>query len=245
MNIIIILIYGLVIGSFLNVCIYRIPMDESLVYPSSHCTSCKNRIKWYDLIPVVSYIILKGKCRYCGEKISIKYPLVEILTGIIFVALYFKYGLSYKFIKYAVLSSLLIVIGIIDYYTMDVYFKTIAAGLIAGIFFTIYQWYVSGSILEYLFGAFIGGSIISIIVLITKGMGWGDAEICLMSGLFLGFKLTVVMVFLSFIFGGIIGLILVIFKIKSQKDYMPFGPFISFASIFTIFFGQEILKWYL
>lgn len=239
------LLYGLLIGSFLNVCIYRIPRNESISFPPSHCTNCKNKIKWYDLIPIISYIFLRGKCRYCGEKISIRYPLIELITGAIFLALNIEYGLSINFFKYAVLACFLIVIGMIDFDTTDVYLKTTASGIITGVLFLIYGYFMNYNILSYIYGGLLGVGIIALIILLTKGMGWGDAEICLMGGLFLGLKLTIVMLFFSFVFGGLIGIILMILKIKSRKDYIPFGPFISAACLFTVFFGEKITLWYM
>lgn len=246
MQIFFVLLYGLIIGSFLNVCIYRIPRNESISFPPSHCTNCKNRIKWYDLIPIISYIFLKGKCRYCKEKISIRYPLIELITGAIFLALYIEYGLNIYFFKFALLSCFLIVIGMIDLDTSDVYLKTTALGIAVGILFLIYEYFMHYSILTYIYGGLLGGGIIAAIILITKGgMGWGDFEICLMSGLFLGFKLTIVMLFFSFVLGGVIGIILMILKVKSRKDYIPFGPFISIASLLTVLCGEKIISWYM
>ena len=242
-------IYGLIIGSFLNVCIYRIPRNESISFPPSHCTNCKNRIKWYDLVPVISYIFLKGKCRYCGEKISVRYPLIELTTGVIFLALNIEYGLSFTFFKYAVLVCFLIVIGMIDLDTTDVYLKTTLPGIIIGIISMIIGYFIGyyfkSDMLYYVYGGILGGGLISLIILLTKGMGWGDAEICMLTGLFLGFKLTILMLFFAFVFGGFIGVLLVLLKKKSRKDYIPFGPFISAAGIFTILFGEKIITWYI
>lgn len=240
-----ILVLGLLIGSFLNVCIYRIPRDESISYPPSHCTNCGTRIKWYDLIPIISYIFLGGKCRACKDRISIKYPIIELFTGIVFLCLYLMYGFSLSFIKYIVFVSILIVIGIIDLNTTDVYLKTTLTGIIFGIIFVLIGNYLGSGITEYVYGAFLGGGIISLIILITNGMGWGDAEICFMSGIFLGLKLTVVMLFFSFVIGGISGLILILLKKKSRRDYIPFGPFISIAAILTVFIGERAINWYL
>ena len=240
-----IFIIGLIIGSFLNVCIYRIPLGQSINYPPSHCMGCGNRIKWYDLIPVLSYIILKGKCRYCREKVSMQYPLIELLTGVLFLALYIEYDLSFNFVKYAILICFLIVIGMIDYNTTDVYFKTTLSGFIAGLLFLSYGAYLGGEIVTYIYGALLGGGLISLIILLTNGMGWGDAEICAVCGLFLGFKLTAVMLFFSFVFGAIVGISLIILKKKSRKDYIPFGPSIAIAAVFTLFMGSKILMWYL
>lgn len=242
---IIIFILGILIGSFLNVCIYRIPREENISFPPSHCTSCKGRIKWYDLIPVISYMALGGKCRKCGERISIRYPCIELATGVIFVALYLKYGLSFEFIKFTVLSCIMIVIGMIDYDTTDVYFNNIVVGLVFGAVFAAYSWYTGSGIMEYVYGALLGGGLISVIILLSHGMGWGDAEICLVCGAFLGFKLTIVMLFLSFVIGGAFGVMLILLKKKSSKDYIPFGPYIAFAAIITVFFGNEIIAGYL
>ena len=238
-------IFGLIIGSFLNVCIYRIPRNESISFPPSHCTSCNSRIKWYDLIPVLSYIFLKGKCRNCGKKISIRYPIIELITGALFAALYIKYGMTFEFVKYAFMTSCLLVIGMIDYDTTDVYLKTTLTGIISGTAFAAYGWYSGYGIMSFLLGAALGFGFIAAIILITHGMGWGDAEICLLCGVYLGFKLTAIMLLASFIIGGITGIILIITKKKSRKDYIPFGPFISVAALFTVFFGQSLLSWYL
>lgn len=241
----IVLILGLLIGSFLNVCIYRIPRDESIAYPPSHCTSCGKRIMWYDLIPVLSYIFLRGRCRGCGEKISIKYPIIELLTGLAFLGLYIQFGIGFEFVKYAVFICFLIVIGIIDLETTDVYLKTTLSGIILSIIFAIIGNYLNGGMIEYVYGGILGGGLISLIILITKGMGWGDAEICFMCGIFLGLKYTIVMLFLAFISGGIVGIMLIIFKKKTRRDYIPFGPFIALGATFTVFFGERIIMWYL
>lgn len=245
---ILVLLYGLIFGSFLNVCIYRIPKGESISFPPSHCMNCSNKIKWYDLFPVISYIVLRGKCRHCGDKISIRYPIIELLNGCLYGALYLKYGFSIILLQYCILVSLLIVIGMIDYDTTDVYTSTTIIGIILGIsliivnyFFVNHSIYISS---QYIFGAALGGGMITVIILLTHGMGWGDAEICFVCGLFLGFKLTIVMMFFSFVFGGIIGVALLLLKKKGRKDYIPFGPFIAIAGIFTVLFGNSIINWY-
>lgn len=244
-----IFITGLIIGSFLNVCIFRIPKGQSISFPPSHCMSCGNRIKPYDLIPVISYIILKGKCRYCKEKISVRYPLVELITGLLFLAVYIKFNIGFELIKYFFLISLMIVIGMIDFDTTDVYSKTTWTGIVGGIIFIILSYiFLHKSIVEclqFLYGGLLAGGVIAIIIIITKGMGWGDFEICLLSGLYLGFKQSIVMLLISFITGGICGIFLIISKKKTRKDYIPFGPYIAFSCIITIFFGQAIINWYL
>ncbi len=242
----VIFIIGIIIGSFLNVCIYRIPKDESISYPPSHCTKCGNNIKFYDLIPILSYIIIKGKCRHCGEDISIRYPFVEFSTGIIFLLIYIRYGLSFEFLKYTIFTCFIVVIGIIDFDTTDIYFKTTLSGAICGLTFIIIEKYIyEQSISTYLYGALLGGGVIALIILLTKGMGWGDAELCFMSGLFLGAKFTIFMIIASFIIGSIISLILICTKKKSRKDYIPFGPFIAVAAVLTVLMGEKIIILYI
>lgn len=243
---IVIFIFGIIIGSFLNVCIYRIPRDESIAYPQSHCTNCNSSIKWYDLIPIISYIILKGKCRHCNQHISIRYPIVEFVTGILYVMIYVKFGFGIEFAKYAVFTSVITVIGMIDLDTTDVYFQVIAIGLISAMVFMGIYYYNGFPVITYIYGGALGGGLLALITVVTRGgMGWGDAEICLVCGLFLGFKLTFVMLFFSFIIGAFIGVLLILSKKKSAKDYIPFGPFVAIAAIFTMLCGQNILNLYL
>lgn len=240
-----IFILGLVMGSFMNVCIDRIPRGESIVYPPSHCTNCGRELKAIDLVPLLSYIFLKGRCRYCKSKLSVKYPLMELSVGIVYLLLYFKYGIGYEIIKYITLFTFLYIIGFIDLETCDIYDRTIIAGLVAGAAFIIYEYFfMHQSILTYFAAAGICGGIIALIIIFTGGMGWGDAELFVLAGLFLGIKLTVLAMFISFVVGGITGLLLVLLKIKSRKDYIPFGPFISISAVIVLFLGQFLLKWY-
>jgi leader peptidase (prepilin peptidase)/N-methyltransferase len=238
-------IIGLLIGSFLNVCIYRIPRGESISFPPSHCTKCGTRIKWYDLFPVLSYMLLRGKCRTCGDKISIRYPLIELLNATLYMLVYIKYGPSIDFLKFALLSSILIVIGLIDLDTTDVYFKTTLTGIIIGIVFMIISFIQHESTLTFIYGAALSGGIIALIILTTHGMGWGDFEICLLCGLYLGLASSIVMLFLSFVIGGAVGAFLIVSGRKGRKDYIPFGPFIALGAVIAVFIGNDIINWYL
>lgn len=238
-------IIGICIGSFANVVIFRVPKGESIVFPNSHCTSCGSELKPYDLIPIISYIIIRGKCRYCGERISIKYPITEAIFGLLFLLAYLKYGNGYLLYKYLILISIILIIGLIDLYTTNVYSNTIVIGIMLSLIFIIIELIKGNSIVTYILGAGVGGLFIYLIILITKGMGEGDIEIIVLCGLYLGFKETMLVLFLSFIIGGLISIILILTKIKSRKDYIPFGQFISIATLIVIFFGQNILKWYL
>ena len=241
-----ILILGLVIGSFLNVCIYRIPREESIAYPSSHCTSCGYELKFYDLIPVFSYIFLKGRCRKCKEKVSFIYPTIEIINGLIYLILFIKFGLTFEFIFYSILSSLLIVISIIDIKTKEVYSSTTVFGLLIAIIYIISGAYFGKiSILNSVLGGVIGYGIIYLIILLTRGMGEGDADIAGICGLFLGIKGSLLSLFLAIIIGGIVASIILIFKIKDGKSEMAFGPCIALGCILSTLCGDALISLYL
>ena len=248
---IIVFILGLLIGSFLNVCIYRIPKEESIAFPPSHCGSCGKNIKAYDLIPVISWIILGGKCRNCSEKISIRYAMVEIATAILFLLTYFQYGATIYLVRYLLLIPFLIVIAMIDYDTMEVYTSTTWAAIAVGLLFLGVNFYLGEPVVTYIYGGLLGAGTIAFIILLTKlilgteGMGWGDAEICGLCGLFLGFKLTFMMMFFSFLIGGIIGVYLLRFKKRNGRSEMPFGPSIIMATFLIMIWGDKILSWYL
>lgn len=245
-NNVMIFIFGTIIGSFLNVCIYRIPKEESIIYPSSYCTNCNKKIKVYDLIPIISYIILKGKCRYCHKNISLRYPIIEIITGLAYLFIYVKFGINIDFIKYMIFISIMIVVGIIDLDTTNVYFKVTGTGIIFGIIFLGIYSFMGISVKTYIYGSIFITLFLFLIILITKGgMGYGDMEMSLICGLFLGLRYTVLTLFLAFVIGACVGVTLILMKKRSRKDYIPFGPFIFIASIIVVFFGKNILDWYL
>lgn len=240
-----VLIIGLCIGSFLNVCIYRIPKEESIVFPASHCTSCGHELKFYELIPVVSYIFLRGRCIKCKSKISIKYPLIEILNGLLYLLLFIKYELSFNFIFYCLLVSLLIVISIIDLESKYVYSSTTIVGVLLAIIYII----IGGClgevrILNNLLGGLIGYGIIFLIIILTGGMGEGDADIAGICGLFIGIKGVLVALFLAIILGGIFASIVLILKIKDRKSEIAFGPYIAIGTLIWLLIGQKILTLY-
>ena len=240
-----IVILGLVIGSFLNVCIYRIPKEESIAFPPSHCAKCQHNLSPIDLVPVFSYIFLRGKCRYCKEKISIRYPLIESLNGILYLILYLKFGLTLIALKYCILVSLLIVIGMIDYDTQFVFTSTtIFGGIIASIFIVIQAIEYRSGTIDLILGGAIGFGIIGLIVFLTKGMGEGDIEIATVCGLFLGIKGILLGLFLAIILGGTIGIIILSLKLKKAKEKIAFGPCIAIGSLISMLWGVEILKIY-
>lgn len=242
-----IFLFGSIIGSFLNVCIYRIPKDKSISYPPSSCGSCDSRLKPRDLVPIFSYLFLKGKCRYCGEKVSNQYPVVEVITGLLFVFVFLKFGFTLNAIKFMVLTPLLIVIAMIDFKTEYIYTSTIIFGIISAIIFIVIE-YFTGVIINpfsYLLGALSATFILATIVILTGAMGWGDVELIFFIGLFLEIKLNLLNVFLSIVIGGLFAIFLMATKKKSRKESMAFGPYIAISTYIAILFGNNILNWYI
>ena len=239
-------IFGTIIGSFLNVCIFRIPNGESIVYPPSHCGYCKNNLKPRDLVPVLSWMFLGGKCRYCKNKISIRYPLVELLTGFLYFLVYKYYGLSFFTIKYIVLITFLIVISLIDYDTQDVYSVITYPAIVLGvIFMLIGNFYFDKSMSNYILGFLISSGTIFLVSKLTGGaMGEGDIEIHAIAGIFLGWKLAILNIFLSFIIGGILAVCAIFIKKKKKGDYIAFGPAIGISTVILIFLGNVLVPMY-
>lgn len=240
------LLFGLSIGSFLNVCIYRISREESILFPPSHCINCGYELKVKDLIPILSYIFLGGRCRSCKERISISYPLVEILNASIYVVIYLNYGLSFELFKFAIFASLMIVIGFIDFETKYVFNSTVVFGVVSGIIFIIGEWIITKNIHWTNFvGAAIGFGVIWIIVALTGGMGEGDIDIALICGLFLGIKGIIVTLFLAFVIGGIVAVIILGLKLKDRKAEIAFGPYLAVGGMVAMLYSTQIIKLYL
>lgn len=237
--------FGIIIGSFLNVCIYRIPREKKIVYDYSSCTNCERYIDLKYLIPILSYIFLKGRCRYCKGKISLRYPFIEILTGVLYLLIYKYYGFSILTFKYLFLISCLIVISVIDYDTKEVYAITTYTSIIVGVVFSfIEKFYLGERISNYLLGGLVSIFFIFLISKLTGAMGSGDIEIHAIGGVFLGWQLALINLFLSFIIGGIIAFLAIIFKGKKREDYIAFGPAIGISTTILIFFGDLIKNIY-
>ena len=249
LNYMLIFILGLIVGSFSNVCIYRIPKNESIIYPASHCLKCRTTIKPVDNIPLLSYVLLKGRCRNCGSKISIQYPIVELLTGIIYLIIYLIYGLSIQSLIYIILSSALIIIAFIDLNEMIVPDVISLPGIGVGLILSFFVPYIT--FINSVSGVVVGGGIILIIALVgsmifkKEAMGGGDIKLAAMIGAFLGWRYTIISLFLGFFLGALAGIFLILSKIKSREDMVPFGPFIALGSLITLLWGEKILSWYL
>lgn len=242
---ILIFILGIVIGSFLNVCIYRIPIEKSIAFPPSHCTNCEHNLNPIDLIPILSYIFIGGRCRYCNKKISPRYPIIEGVNGILYLLVYFKFGLTIITLKYCILISILIVIGMIDYDTQFVFTNTtVFGGIVAGIFIIIQTIVYKNGAVDLLLGGAVGFAIIGLIVFLTKGMGEGDIEIAAVCGFFLGVKGILLGLFLAIVIGGLASIIILSLKLKKANEKIAFGPFIAIGSLISMLWGVEILKGY-
>jgi len=233
---------GACVGSFLNVCIYRIPQGNSVVFPPSHCPSCLHGLKFIDLIPIISCIALKRKCRYCGCNISLQYPAVELVTGILFVLAVAKYWFSLDALRVLVLFSVLIPATLIDLKHKIIPDKLNLAGFILGLpfIFETREVFFSGAI-----GFFAGGGLLLLIAVLSRGgMGGGDIKLAAIMGLLLGWKYLLVALFLAFLVGGTIGILMITFKMKKMKEAVPFGPYLTLGAVIAALAGDKIISWY-
>jgi leader peptidase (prepilin peptidase)/N-methyltransferase len=242
------IIFGAIVGSFLNVCIFRVPKEESIVTPGSHCPHCKTPIRFYDNIPLVSYLLLKGKCRHCNEPISFQYPLIEGLTAICSFVIIIKFGPSLNYLFYFSFVAALIVITVIDLYYQiipDVIsIPGIGVGLLGSLFFP------GITFLDSLIGVLVGGGSLFLVATLyqwffkREGMGGGDVKLLAMIGGFLGWKSVILTILLSSFIGSIVGILVMIFKGKDFKTAIPFGPFLSIGAVISLFYGEFIIGWY-
>lgn len=239
-------IFGLVFGSFFNVCIYRIPRQENIAFPPSHCANCKRELKAYELIPVISYLALGGKCRGCKQKISFIYPLIELITGFIFLGMYINFGISINTFKYIILFSILLIEAVIDIKTKEVYFSVSLVGFLFGIIFSIIEIINGKPIIEGVLSILIPLIIVGIIYLLAKrfdGFGAGDLEVYLFIALYLTPILMGLTIMFSIIIGGVFAIILLL--MGKRKVLIPFVPFISIGTLISVLWGIDILNMYL
>ncbi|MBW1796420.1 MAG: prepilin peptidase, partial [Deltaproteobacteria bacterium] len=236
------------VGSFLNVCIYRLPRSISLIRPRSMCPGCKAKIAFYDNVPVASYLWLRGRCRHCGTAISLRYPLVELVSGLFAVAVFIRYGLSWEGIFLYALVAALLVITFIDIDHKIIPDVITYPGIVVGFLTSL----VLGRITykESLFGIILGGGVLLLIALgyylLTKreGMGGGDIKLLAMIGAFLGWKGVIFTVFVGSAIGTVVGIALALRTEEGRKLAIPFGPFLSLGALLFLFFGPQIMGWY-
>jgi len=240
---------GSCIGSFLNVCIYRLPQELSIVSPRSFCPQCRAPVRGYDNIPLLSYLLLRGKCRSCGAKISWRYPLVEALTGAFAVALYLQFGLTGSFFAFFAFVAALVVITFIDLDHRIIPDVISLPGI--GIGFLLSFFLPNPSVTESLIGLLAGGGSLYLVAVgyqaLTKreGMGGGDVKLLAMIGAWLGWKAVLFTLFFASLTGTLIGGGAMLIQKQGRHYAIPFGPFLAFAALAYLFFGPQLIDWYL
>lgn len=262
-------VFGLVIGSFLNVCISRLPEGKSVVKPASRCPKCQTPIKPYDNIPILSYLILGGKCRACKTRISPIYPAVEFLTAILFIACFFVFGATVVAAKWAAFSGILIVLVLTDWRHRLLPDKANFTGLAIGLLFSFFVLPVDGaalalsnriydfpppapvlSFVDAILGATVGGGILWLVgegyfrLRGREGMGFGDVKMMLMAGAFLGLRRTILTILIGSLLGALIGGGFMLISRRSSDYELPFGTFLGIAALLVVFFGNPVISWY-
>lgn len=249
----IVFVLGITIGSFLNVCIYRIPENLSVIKPRSRCGNCGHTLNAWELIPLVSWLVLRGKCHNCKTRISVRYPLVELLEGFLFVLVFHKFGLSVLTPIFWLFVAMMTVVFFID---LDhkiipnkvVIFGTVTGLIPVGLHYTKgYAFYVS-NFYEPIISAILPSGIMLMIALLSvvifkkTGIGMGDVKIYIPIGLFIGWRLSLLSIWLSFFLGGLFGVLWIIVFRKSKNDYIPFAPFIVIGTLVSAFSGPMIIE---
>jgi leader peptidase (prepilin peptidase)/N-methyltransferase len=262
-------VFGLVIGSFLNVCIVRIPNRKSIVLPASACPRCGAAIRTYDNIPILSYLLLRGKCRSCKARISPMYPMVELLTGLLFLGCYFEFGFTPEAAKWAAFSALMIVLVFTDLRERILPDMVNYTGLAIGLAISLFTRPTDGtaewrsnhafsfpppapalSFADAVLGAALGSALLWLVseayfrLRGREGMGLGDVKMMLMAGAFLGAKRTLLTIFAGSVLGSVLGVAFILARHK-QTDYeLPFGSFLGMAALLVVFFGTPVVNWY-
>ncbi len=248
-TVILIFIFGLIIGSFLNCVIYRLENKKSFLWGRSFCPKCKKTLVWYDLIPVFSYLMLAGKCRYCKKEISIQYPIVELATGLLFASLA-NFDHATQTIYFFAIISFLVVIFVYDLKSYIIPDKVVLPAIGLAIAYNLFSVLIGDFTWQVFWGRILAGFwpalgfFLLFFVSQGKWMGFGDVKLAFLMGLILGPAKVIVALYIAFILGGIIGLILVVSGIKKLKSEMPFGPFLILGTFLAMVFGKALLGWY-
>ncbi len=237
----IIFLFGIVIGSFLNVCIFRIPKKEDIVKTSSHCMSCGYHLKWYDMIPVFSFLALRGKCRKCGAKLSVQYPLIEAANGILYVCIVWTGGLDIESLLYCLLASALLVLSVIDFRTYEIPFGINLFILALGLVRVVTDF---SNILLYLAGLLAVSIVLAVLYYATggKAIGGGDVKLMAACGLLLGWKLIILAFLLGCVLGAFIHVIRM--KVSGEGRVLAMGPYLSLGVMIAALWGEQMITWY-
>ncbi len=242
------ILLGAIVGSFLNVCALRLPKEESIVTPGSHCPHCHHPIAFYDNIPLISYILLGGRCRYCKKSISFQYPLVEGITAISSFFLFLRFGPSLSYLFYFSFVSALTVVTVIDLYYQIIPDVISIPGIGIGLLGSLVIPHIT--FLNSLLGILVGGGTLFVVgtayqsLFKREGMGGGDVKLLAMIGAFLGWKAVILTILLSSLIGSIVGIFIMILKGKDFKYAIPFGPFLSLGAVIALFYVDELISWY-
>lgn len=236
---------GLMVGSFLNAVICRLKSGESIITERSKCPSCRHKLGPVDLVPVFSFLYLKGKCRFCRAGISWQYPIIEIITAALFVIGYNFFGLTGELVAFWVLSCFMVVIFTYDLKHYMILDKVTMPGMAVALLFALFIYKLT--FWQILFGALIGGGIFWLQYALSKGkwVGGGDIRLGLMMGIFLGWEKLLVSLFLAYVLGALFAVILLLGKKKGMKSELPFGTFLAVSAVITLLFGDSIINWYL
>jgi leader peptidase (prepilin peptidase)/N-methyltransferase len=242
------LLFGLVLGSFINVCIYRIPLSKSIVNPPSACPQCGARIKPYDNIPLVSYLLLSGKCRHCRHPIPLQYPVVEALAGLLSLALFIRYGLSYQYFLFLGFILALVTISFIDLRHKIIPDVISLPGIAVGFLGSLFLGHVSW--LDSLIGILGGGGILFLVAVVyerltgKEGMGGGDVKLLAMIGAWVGWQALPFILLISSFTGAVIGGGSLLLASKGLRTRIPFGPFLALGALTYFFYGPQLIRWY-
>ena len=235
-------IFGLSIGSFANVCIYRLPKKESVVSPVSYCTACLVPIRPLDNIPIISYLVLRGRCRDCNNNISVIYPVIEIITALLLLAGFFKFGLTFDFLVYFVLAPTLVIITVVDIKHQIIPDVITLPGLALGLAAGSYSIGYANSFMGFLLGC---GLFYLLAILSNGGLGGGDIKYIAAAGAFVGWQKVLLIIFIGAVLGTFVGLFQIGFQKKTRKNIIPFGPLLSLATLITLFYGNLLIKLYI
>jgi len=254
MEILLILLFallGLAIGSFLNVCIDRLPQNKSIVLPPSHCEACQHKLAAKDNIPMFSYLRLRGRCRYCQASIPRRIFWVELATGLIFALLYWHYGLSAQLGVMAFYACLFIIIFVIDLEQGLILNKVVYPGMVVALLLALvpepgFSQLTLMRVANAALGGGIGFAILLLIAIVSRGgMGWGDVKLAALIGLATGFPLVFLAIIMGAILGAIVAVALMVAKKRKRRETIPFGPFLALAAMVTLLWGSNILSWYM
>jgi leader peptidase (prepilin peptidase) / N-methyltransferase len=242
-------VFGAIVGSFLNVVILRLPDDrQSIVYPASHCPRCSSPLHWYENIPIISYLLLRGRCSHCQERISLQYPLVELMMAVLAAALMYKFQLSVAAAGYFLFCAALLVIIVIDIHHQIIPDVISLPGIILGVVFSFISPTVTWQ--SSLIGVLVGGGILYAVAffyyLLRKvdGLGGGDIKLLAMIGAWLGWQSLPFVIFASSFSGSVVGLIAMFYQKKGGQTRIPFGPFLSLAALIYTFYSEKILYFF-